>query len=214
MRGFLLFLIRAMVGIVAVAGMLVGLAALAAAQERAVEAANIRDASVDDVVRSLMLSRDAVGAGGQLTRSFRSRSLLPHTAKRPEFEQKPVVEVSQPRKHHYLNIQFALGSAELDIASREDLLLLATILRDPRLDGQKFALAGHTDAWGSEAYNLELSRRRALAVSVYLTKVLGIKGDRLVASGYGKNSPLPDRDPYDAENRRVEIEATGFVDNW
>ncbi len=43
-------------------------------------------------------------------------------------------------------------------------------------------IGGHTDSSGSDAYNLDLSRRRAAAVRDYLVSK-GVAGDRLVARG-------------------------------
>lgn len=70
---------------------------------------------------------------------------------------------------------------------------------------------GHTDSIGSDAYNLDLSRRRAEAVSHELV-ARGVRRDRLGVEGYGKQRPvapnaLPDgRDnpAGRALNRRVE----------
>ena len=49
-------------------------------------------------------------------------------------------------------------------------------------------LAAHCDYKGSDAYNQELSQRRAESVVSYLVKK-GIAPDRLTAKGYGKQSP-------------------------
>ena len=49
-------------------------------------------------------------------------------------------------------------------------------------------MASHTDRWGSEEYNLDLSHRRAQSVIDYLVSK-GIKADRLQPHGYGKSKP-------------------------
>jgi outer membrane protein OmpA-like peptidoglycan-associated protein len=67
-----------------------------------------------------------------------------------------------------------------------------------------FLIEGHTDAVGSDAYNLDLSKRRAVAVALYLVNQMGISPDRLAVAGKGKTEPLTD-DPYDAANRRVQF---------
>ena len=46
----------------------------------------------------------------------------------------------------------------------------------------------HTDRWGSEEYNIDLSARRARSVTDYLISV-GIRPDRLQSQGYGKSRP-------------------------
>ena len=49
-------------------------------------------------------------------------------------------------------------------------------------------MASHTDRWGSEEYNIDLSGRRARSVIDYLISV-GIQPDRLQSQGYGKSRP-------------------------
>lgn len=63
---------------------------------------------------------------------------------------------------------------------------------------------GHTDSSGSNAYNLQLSERRALEVVEYL-KTKGISGDRLLAKGYGFNRPQASNETEQgrALNRRI-----------
>jgi outer membrane protein OmpA-like peptidoglycan-associated protein len=68
----------------------------------------------------------------------------------------------------------------------------------------KLLIEGHTDATGSDAYNLDLSQRRALAVAEYLVRRRGIDPERLLVTGKGKREPLTD-DPYDPRNRRVQF---------
>ena len=49
-------------------------------------------------------------------------------------------------------------------------------------------MASHTDRWGSEEYNIDLSSRRAKSVIDYLIAA-GIAPDRLQSQGYGKSRP-------------------------
>ncbi len=64
---------------------------------------------------------------------------------------------------------------------------------------------GHTDAVGSDAYNLELSRSRARAVRDYLVQRHGIDGARLKTVGYGEARLVEAADPTAAVNRRVQF---------
>ncbi len=66
---------------------------------------------------------------------------------------------------------------------------------------------GYTDAVGPDAYNLELSRRRAEAVVRYLTMVHKIPLVRIFSLGYGEDSPAAQNKTRDgrAQNRRVEV---------
>jgi OOP family OmpA-OmpF porin len=67
-------------------------------------------------------------------------------------------------------------------------------------------VAGHTCSIGSEAYNEDLSRRRAQAVVDYLIS-RGIAADRLEPVGYGERAPVADNATKEGrvQNRRVEL---------
>jgi len=67
-------------------------------------------------------------------------------------------------------------------------------------------LTGHTDAAGSEKYNMALSLRRANAVKAALVK-LGIPENEISVVGKGKSDPLvPTKDGVrEPQNRRVQI---------
>jgi len=66
---------------------------------------------------------------------------------------------------------------------------------------------GHTDNIGGDAYNLELSKRRAAAVKQALAARFGVNPGRLVTSGYGESRPVDRNDTLEgrAKNRRVEL---------
>ncbi|MFQ5555052.1 MAG: OmpA family protein [Acidimicrobiia bacterium] len=69
-------------------------------------------------------------------------------------------------------------------------------------------IAGHTDDRGADAYNLELSRRRAQAVLDYLVD-LGDDPSRFAVVGYGETRPIADNETAEgrARNRRIEFTA-------
>ncbi len=71
---------------------------------------------------------------------------------------------------------------------------------------QQLAIEGHCDWIGSDAYNQDLSYRRAMAVRDYLAS-RGVPAERLKVAGFGKTRPIADnRSPEGrAMNRRVEI---------
>ncbi len=71
----------------------------------------------------------------------------------------------------------------------------------------RVSVEGHTDAVGSDAYNLKLSERRAAAVKRYLIDH-GIVASRLTSEGFGKRRPVATNDTADgrAQNRRVELQ--------
>jgi outer membrane protein OmpA-like peptidoglycan-associated protein len=65
---------------------------------------------------------------------------------------------------------------------------------------------GHTDSRGGDAYNLNLSQRRAESVRAYLIG-RGIDADRMEARGFGKTMPIADNrtEVGRSQNRRVEF---------
>ena len=65
---------------------------------------------------------------------------------------------------------------------------------------------GHTDVRASDAYNLDLSQRRAASVMRYLLSQ-GVEPSRLRAQGYGRSRPVADNKTEEgmALNRRVEF---------
>ncbi len=73
------------------------------------------------------------------------------------------------------------------------------------LRGSTFVVEGHTDAIGGEAYNQDLSERRADTIKHYLVEKYGINGSDLVTVGYGKDRPKDPNAPMDPINRRVEV---------
>ena len=100
-------------------------------------------------------------------------------------------------------INFALDSAQLDQTARAELDEFAKALKDNRLSTFSFVVEGHTDASGPDAYNQNLSQRRAQSVAAFLT-ANGVQAGRLEAIGMGKSHPRV-ANPYDAVNRRVEM---------
>jgi outer membrane protein OmpA-like peptidoglycan-associated protein len=104
-----------------------------------------------------------------------------------------------------MRVTFAYNSDELENDAILALRALGAALRDPRLADYKFQIIGHTDAKGSDEYNLELSKRRAAAVVEHLVFFHNVDRNRLVAIGMGEQDPINKGDPEAAENRRVEI---------
>ena len=78
------------------------------------------------------------------------------------------------------------------------------------IDIEVVVATGHTDATGSEAYNIKLSLRRANAVKAFLVSK-GIPADRIFTAGKGEGSPVASNKTRDgrAKNRRVEVEVVG-----
>ncbi|MBA3449109.1 MAG: OmpA family protein [Pseudaminobacter sp.] len=100
-------------------------------------------------------------------------------------------------------INFDLNSADFTPQAEENLKEFAKALADQRLSAARFIVEGHTDALGTDAYNIGLSERRANAVTEFLFEN-GISGEKVSAVGMGEGKPRTE-DPLDAVNRRVEM---------
>ncbi len=129
----------------------------------------------------------------------RTRSLKPRGVK---VEEGPNTD-TPPSIDLYVNFEF--NSARLSTDAQITLRNLGLALRDPRLATYRFLIAGHTDAVGGDAYNLDLSQKRAEAVRDYLVLTYAVDAARLKPVGYGKMRPLDAANPAAAVNRRVQI---------
>ncbi len=103
-------------------------------------------------------------------------------------------------------VQFRTGSDAILPQSDELLGQVADVLRE-HAEIRKIEVQGHTDNRGGAAYNRNLSQRRAASVVKWLTTKGQIDAERLVAKGYGMDTPIADNgtDEGRQQNRRVEF---------
>jgi outer membrane protein OmpA-like peptidoglycan-associated protein len=71
----------------------------------------------------------------------------------------------------------------------------------------QLVIEGHTDSYGGDETNLALSRRRAEAVSAYLTTELNVPAFRISSVGYGETQPIANNDTEQGRlrNRRIDV---------
>lgn len=102
------------------------------------------------------------------------------------------------------NITFATNSADLSPAFFSVLTSVSKVLKE--FNQTVVEVAGHTDSTGSDAYNQQLSEKRASSVAQYLQSQ-GVIGERLMIVGMGEARPVADNNTADGKqaNRRVEI---------
>jgi outer membrane protein OmpA-like peptidoglycan-associated protein len=108
-------------------------------------------------------------------------------------------------------INFAFNSAQLDGPARAILDRQADfILQFPEV---RFAVYGHTDLVGSDAYNQRLGLRRAQAALDYLV-ARGVSRNRLQALvSEGETMPIVATQAPERANRRTVTDVTGFVES-
>ncbi len=102
-------------------------------------------------------------------------------------------------------ILFDVNSANIKPESYGTLKEMATVLKE--YTDLKVKIIGHTDADGSDAANLELSKKRAASVKESLAKEFGIDESRMETDGKGESEPIDKNDTPagKANNRRVEF---------
>ena len=102
---------------------------------------------------------------------------------------------------------FQINSSVLSEAARVNLAKVANVF--VKYPETNILVEGHTDNTGSPEYNMELSKKRAYAVSDYLTSK-GVTASRIEIKWYGESQPKypNDTEANRALNRRVELAIT------
>jgi len=108
-----------------------------------------------------------------------------------------------PASELYL-VYFDLDNAELSEAAKTVLETASSAAW--KLEGMTVTVSGHTDLSGTADYNMELSTRRAMAVSEALIKA-GVASAAVKAEAFGQTLPaiITADGVAEAGNRRVEI---------
>ncbi|TNE92236.1 MAG: hypothetical protein EP330_02590 [Deltaproteobacteria bacterium] len=102
-------------------------------------------------------------------------------------------------------VLFYVNEARIKPESHDVLdAVVSTLLDNPEI--YKVRVEGHTDSDGSDAYNLDLSNRRAAAIVTYLVEH-GVEPERLTSQGFGEMYPIAENDTKEGkqQNRRVEF---------
>ena len=119
---------------------------------------------------------------------------------------KGIMKVNNPRKST-LPIYFDYDSATIKAESFNQLDELGMVFTQ-NLPKAGIVIIGHTDTRGEDAYNLRLSRQRALSVYEFLNRRFGIQLNRMDVGAKGESEPAIRNAVNEQEhkyNRRVEI---------
>ena len=120
-------------------------------------------------------------------------------------EREQIATLAKDKPAIDLEITFDYNSANISRKAAPAVEALGKALSNPDLKGSTFVVAGHTDSIGGEAYNQDLSERRADTIKRTLVEKFGIAGSDLVTVGYGKTKPKDAANPADPANRRVQV---------
>ena len=101
-------------------------------------------------------------------------------------------------------IMFDFDRSALRPEAQDNLTNLSVILN--KYEDTDILIEGHTDATGTDEYNLQLSERRAESVAAWL-ETQQVADARFTIMGYGEVQPIADNSTGEGrqENRRVEI---------
>jgi outer membrane protein OmpA-like peptidoglycan-associated protein len=143
----------------------------------------------------------ATAAEGNFVQTIRNRA----TRSLSVSEREEIATIAKNKPNIDLEITFDYNSADISAKSLASVQALGKALSNPDLKGSTFIVAGHTDAAGGEAYNQDLSERRADAIKRYLIDKFGIAGADLVTVGYGKSKLKDPGNPLAEINRRVQV---------
>jgi outer membrane protein OmpA-like peptidoglycan-associated protein len=120
-------------------------------------------------------------------------------------EREQIAAIVKDKPKIDLEINFDYNSDRISAKSLPSVQALGRALANPDLKGSTFILAGHTDAAGGDAYNQDLSERRADSIKRYLVEKASIPAADLVAVGYGKTKLKDPANPLAEVNRRVQV---------
>lgn len=120
-------------------------------------------------------------------------------------ERNELTTISKDKPSIDIEIDFAYNSAEIGREASPGVTALGQALSSPQLASSTFVLAGNTDAKGSDPFNQELSERRAESVKTYLIEHYKLPAANLISVGYGKTMLKNTKNPFAAENRRVQV---------
>lgn len=181
------------------------------------EASNSKNVTEDEILRALApppkkpLTRGLSiappaettpnAAETKLIQSVRGRS----TRSLSSTEREEIASAAKDKPNIDLEITFDYNSANISTKSMPSVQALGRALTSPDLKGSTFVVAGHTDAAGGEAYNQDLSERRADSIKRYLVDKYSISATDLVTVGYGKSKLKDPSQPMAEVNRRVQV---------
>jgi outer membrane protein OmpA-like peptidoglycan-associated protein len=143
----------------------------------------------------------ATAAEGKFVQTIRGRA----TRSLSVSEREEIAAIVKDKPKIDLEINFDYNSANISGKSLPSVQALGRALTNPDLKGSTFIVAGHTDAAGGDAYNQDLSERRADSIKKYLVDKYGIANADLVTVGYGKSKLKDPANPLAEVNRRVQV---------
>jgi len=179
-------------------------------------AARAEDVTEDQILKALTPERTpltrslSMGPPAQAAASDADSKFMQSLRNRPTRslsmgEREQLAGIVKDRPKIDLEINFDYKSDRISARSLPSVQALGRALANPELKGSTFIVAGHTDAAGGDAYNQDLSERRADSIKRYPVDKSGIPPADLVTVGYGKTKLKDTANGADPINRRVQV---------
>ncbi len=165
------------------------------------DSTNVEIWVLDDASNPMILR---IGGDGGNRHTIR----IDYPSKQPQAAALQIALASGACRAELNGIYFDFAKATLLPQSAPALRAVADLMtKNP---GWNLRIEGHTDNVGSASYNLDLSKRRAAAVTAALTTQYKLQATRLNANGFGATKPVAKNDTLEgrAANRRVELART------
>ncbi len=104
-----------------------------------------------------------------------------------------------------VGLGFTSGSAEVE--TRHEAVLDKLIAAISEFPQTPITIEGHTDSYGADADNLQLSVKRAESVAAYLQAKTDISSSQISSVGYGETKPIANNETSDGrwKNRRIDV---------
>lgn len=178
--------------------------------EQDVDEARRRIAGLEDEIRDL----DARLGGASEERQALVQRLAEQARVREQFEQIEIMftrgeaQVFRQASDVYIRLaglSFAVGRATID---PDNSTLLTKLERAIQVFPEaELVIEGHTDSYGGDAENFELSQRRAEAVRQYLLANVRLDPARISSVGFGETRPVANNETAEgrARNRRIDV---------
>lgn len=125
------------------------------------------------------------------------------TNRRARIDASGCYEVLEEKVTVELNVEFDLNSAAARPDHRAEVKRVYDFMQE--YPQTRVTIEGHTDSAGSNAYNQDLSQRRANTIAGILINDFGVDATRVSSVGYGEAKPIASNDTIEGrqKNRRV-----------
>jgi outer membrane protein OmpA-like peptidoglycan-associated protein len=151
------------------------------------------------------VSKESVAMSALLAEQQERRDQLVQVQKLFEPSEAEVLHIGNAIVLRLVGLSFDSGSAT--IKQDQIPLMIKVEQAIDILNDSVITVEGHTDSFGGDESNLELSQRRADAIRAYLLAKMNLAAYRISAMGYGETRPIASNETAEgrARNRRIDL---------